>query len=237
MVNVLTPQLIKLKGAALNLLFPQFCVGCRKEGNLICDSCRASMLSIEFPVCPRCGKPQPDGAFCRSCVNWQASIEGIRAPFQFEGVVREAVHQFKYRNLRTLALPLANLMSEYLIEHPVPGEVIVPVPLHHQRLRERGYNQSALLARELGKIVNLPVNEEVLIRIKATTPQAKTASVEERRSNVIGAFACRGNSLTGKSVLLIDDVSTSGATLNACALALKTTGAISVWGLTLAREI
>ena len=117
------------------------------------------------------------------------------------------------------------------------GEVLVPVPLHSRRLRERGYNQSTLLARELGKLVVLPVIDNSLCRIKDSLPQARTTAIEERRDNVKGAFACRDEALKARNVILIDDVCTSGATLEACALALKAGGAIPVWGLTLAREI
>jgi ComF family protein len=121
--------------------------------------------------------------------------------------------------------------------NPVPGEVLVPVPLHRKRLRERGYNQSSLLARELGKLIKLPVIDDSLIRKQFATPQTKTTTVDERRSNVVNAFTCPDHRLKDKQVLLIDDVSTSGATLDACAAALKAIGATSVWGLVLAREI
>jgi len=155
----------------------------------------------------------------------------------FDGVVRQAIYQLKYKNLRALAAPLARLLNDYLITNPVPGEILVPVPLHRQRLRERGYNQSSLLVRELAKLTSLPVVDDCLIRERHAPPQARTATVGERQSNVADAFACRDQRLRGRQVLLIDDVSTSGATLNACATALKTVGAISVWGLVLAREI
>ncbi len=132
---------------------------------------------------------------------------------------------------------LAQLLNDYLIINPIPGEVMVPVPLHRDRLKERGYNQSGLLARELGKLTGLPVVDDYLIRQRHTLPQARTLNVDERHSNVADAFSCDSQRLRGKQVLLIDDVSTSGATLNACAIALKASGAISVWGLTVAREI
>jgi len=151
--------------------------------------------------------------------------------------MRQAIHQLKYRNLRTLAAPLAQLLRDYLVTHPVPGDVLVPVPLHRKRLRERGYNQSRLLARELGKLISLPVVDDCLVRQRHAPPQARTTTVEERLSNVVGAFTCCDDRLRDKQVLLIDDVSTSGATLDACAAALKTAGAKSVWGLVLAREI
>jgi len=132
---------------------------------------------------------------------------------------------------------LAWWLSDYLVSNPVPGEVLVPVPLHQKRLRERGYNQSRLLAQQLGKLAHLPVVDDCLIRQRHAPPQARTATVNERRSNVADAFSCRDLRLEGKQVLLIDDVSTSGATLDACARALKGAGAVSVWGLVLAREI
>jgi ComF family protein len=151
--------------------------------------------------------------------------------------MRQAIHQLKYRNLRALAVPLAKLLQEYLATNPMLGEVLVPVPLHQKRLRERGYNQSSLLAQELGKLTDLPIVDDCLIREQHAPPQAKTSTVEERRSNVARAFTCRKHRLQDKQVLLIDDVSTSGATLDACATVLKAVGATSVWGLVLAREI
>ncbi len=134
-------------------------------------------------------------------------------------------------------MTLAKLLNDYLVTNPMPGEVLAPVPLHQKRVRERGYNQSSLLAKELGKLTSLPVVDDCLSRQRHAPPQAKTSTVDERRSNVANAFTGRDCRLQGKQVLLIDDVSTSGATLDACAAALKATGATSVWGLVLAREI
>lgn len=231
------PQIAKIKGIALDLLFPQHCVGCGKEGDFLCYSCRQRLSRITPPLCPRCGRPQPSGILCPDCVSWPAQIDGIRSPFRFDGVMRQAIHQLKYQNLRALVTPLAELLHDYFTTNPVPAEVLVPVPLHQKRLRERGYNQSSLLARELGKLTNLLVVEDCLIRQRHATPQARTSTVEERRSNVANAFTCRNHRLRDKQVLLIDDVSTSGATLDACAAALKAGGATSVWGLVMAREI
>lgn len=230
-------QVAKLKSIALDLLYPRCCVGCGKEGSFICNSCCQSLLRIMPPLCPRCGRSQASGILCSTCVSWLAAIDGIRSPFQFDGVMRKAIHQLKYRNLRAIAEPLAGLLSDCLTARYMPAEVLVPVPLHSKRLRERGYNQSGLLARKLAKLAGLPVIDDCLIRKRLAPPQAKTQNVKERRSNVADAFVCRDHRLKGSQVLLIDDVTTSGATLDACAAALKDAGAASVWGLVLAREI
>lgn len=236
MLNVL-PQVVKLRGMALDFLFPARCLGCGREGDFFCGYCRDSLSRIISPLCPHCGQPQPDGTVCPGCLSSPGEIDGIRSPFSFDGVMRQAVYQLKYHNLRAVAAPLARLLHDYLLANPVPGDVLVPVPLHRKRLRERGYDQSGLLAGELGKLTGLEVVDDCLFRQQQTFSQARTLTVEERRSNVAGAFSCRDQRLRGKSVVLIDDVTTSGATLNAGATALKAAGAASVWGLALAREL
>jgi ComF family protein len=143
----------------------------------------------------------------------------------------------KYRNLRALAAPLGQLLNSYLNDNQILAEVLVPVPLHRKRLKERGYNQASLLARELGRLVGLPVVEDCITRRQQAPPQARSSSVRERQQNVVNAFAVSKAGLAGKQVLLVDDVATSGATLNACATVLKSAGAASVWGLAVAREI
>jgi len=150
--------------------------------------------------------------------------------------MRQAIHQLKYQNLKAISAHLARLLSDYLRLNPLPGEALVPVPLHPRRLRERGYNQSALLARELGKLTNLPVITDCLIRVKEARPQVRTTTVMERRENVANAFSCNGK-ISGKQIILVDDVCTSGATLESCATTVKNSGAVSAWGLTLAMEI
>jgi ComF family protein len=191
---------------------------------------------IRLPFCQRCGVTSGEGNLCHSCVNYPLTIDGIRSAFLFQGTVRQAILQLKYRHLKAVAAPLGQLLAEYLGSHPLKGEVIIPVPLHSKRIRERGYNQASLLAKELSRLVGLPVVEDILIRVRDALPQARTRSAIERRRNVQGAFICR-QGLEGKQILLLDDVCTTGATLDACATALKAAGASSVWGLTVAREM
>jgi ComF family protein len=148
--------------------------------------------------------------------------------------LREGLHAFKYRGVTALAIPLAGLMAEYWARHPVRADVMVPVPLHKSRLRSRGFNQAAYLARELAMRVDLPLDEEVLVRHRRTAAQVDLGA-EERKQNVREAFRCESNGAVGRRVLLIDDVCTTGSTLEACAVALKRGGARSVQALTLAR--
>jgi len=203
----------------------------------LCVACRQKLPRLLWPFCQKCGKPESSGFLCSTCWGQKTDIDGIRSVFRFEGAVRQAVHELKYHNLKAISSCLAELMANYLKDYPLRGEVLVPVPLHPRRLRERGYNQSNLLAGELGKLIALPVIDDSLCRLRDSLPQARTVTIEERKKNVKKAFDCGDEEMNGKSIILIDDVCTSGATLEDCAVALKAVGAISVWGLTFAREI
>ncbi|MBI4282576.1 MAG: ComF family protein [Chloroflexi bacterium] len=170
-----------------------------------------------------------------------------------EGTVREAIHRLKYNNLRAIAPALGGLLAEFLDSQqmlgPAPsrcsgqvpsvgsGQVLVPVPLHRRRERQRGYNQAHLLAKEVGDRLGIPLVPQVLSRLGDTPPQAKSPGAQERRANVLGSFrSLHPSQVKGMEVVLVDDVCTTGATLEACAIALKEAGAVSVWGVTLARE-
>jgi competence protein ComFC len=172
---------------------------------------------------------------CSWCATNPPQTDGIRAPYLMEGAIREAIHGFKYRGIRAAAPELSQLLASYLESSHLPGEVLVPVPLHRRRLRSRGYNQAALLARELGKLTGKPVNEDLLVRTKDTPPQVQTGVRLERARSVSGSFQCVGRA-DRLSIILVDDVTTTGSTLSACAGALKSAGAASVWGLALAKE-
>jgi ComF family protein len=152
-----------------------------------------------------------------------------------EGAVKQTVFSLKYRGVRAAAPELGRLLAQYMAEHAVQGGVIVPVPLHRRRHRARGYNQSALLARELSKLTALPQANNLLTRFKDAPPQVEAASRSLRRTNVDRSFQAASD-VSGLKVLLIDDVITTGTTMSACAAALKAAGAASVWGMALARE-
>ena len=227
----------KLVELVVDSFFPRRCVGCGRLGGFLCPECFGKLPRLSPPLCPNCGRPQASGIVCPDCWQRQTEIDGIRSLFRFDEIIRKAIHQLKYRNLKAISPCLAELLADYLRSNPLPGEVLICVPLHSRRLRERGYNQSNLLARELGERIDLPVIDNCLIRVKQAQPQVRAVDVEERRRNVADAFVCRDERVSGRQIILVDDVCTSGATLESCAVALKNKGATSVWGLTLAREI
>ena len=222
--------------AALDLVFPPRCAVCGRGGGFLCEPCTEALPRALPPRCPLCWQLLRPPAACQDCGGHRPAFAGVRAPFSFEGPARELVHALKYKHFRALAEPMALLMTRCLEEEPIPADTLVPVPLHPLRRRLRGYDQSALLARELGKLMGLPVVETALARRRATPPLARGLGAAERRDKVEGAFAVRGDGLSGRRVLLIDDVTTTGATLDACARALLDAEAASVWGLTFARE-
>jgi ComF family protein len=216
------------------MLFPPRCAGCGQTGQLWCATCQAQAQVINGTVCPHCGRPQQQTLLCPQCRHSSIAIDGIRSAVIFEGPLRQAIHHLKYSGRTSLAEPLGSFLIARWQASPLPADMIVPVPLHQARLRERGYNQSTLLAGPLARASDLPIVEAALQRVKATMPQV-ALNAAERKANVQDAFEARADLVQGKRILLIDDVCTTGATLEACSHALKRAGAKSVWALTLGR--
>ena len=230
------PALARLAQMFLDVLFPPRCVACGKQGEFLCPGCRDAMPRALPPRCPLCWQPEARGEECGRCARTRPAFAGTRSLYLFQGPVRETVHALKYNHLSALARPMGELMAAYLKKEELPVDLVVPVPLFGRRQRLRGYNQSALLARELARLDGLALAERGLSRRRNTPPQARSVDAEARRRNVAGAFAADGRRVEGRRVLLVDDVMTTGATLDACAQALRQGGAVSVWALTFARE-
>ena len=223
-----------LCGQLVDFLFPPRCVGCRQVGTWLCAPCLEQVPRVEPPFCVRCGNKVNNDNLCARCRTSPLEIECIRSVVYFEGVLRDAIHHLKYRGRSVLAQTLGSLMATYWMQHPMDCDIVMPVPLHTSRLRERGYNQAALLASEMAQQTGLVVDEHTLVRERATSPQVDL-DAKQREENVRAAFRCADSSPVGKQVLLIDDVCTTGATLQACATALRQEGALGVRALTLAR--
>lgn len=219
---------------ALDLLLPPRCVACSQVGSWFCAACQATAELISQPFCPSCGRPLAVERLCYQCRTSPTRLDGVRSVAIHDGALRQALHHLKYRRRRELANTLGQMLFAYWQAAPLPTDLVIPVPLHPSRQRERGYNQAGLLARVLAQRARLVLSETGLIRTRATAPQVGLGA-RERKINVQDAFAWTGDGLEGVSVLLIDDVCTSGATLEACTLALRQAGVGSVWALTLAR--
>ncbi len=217
---------------ALDLVYPKRCAGCGRRGVWLCAECDAHLARFSPPWCPSCGVPRALGS-CR-CQRMPEVLSATRSVGPFDGWLKNAIVQFKYHGewarAEPLSRPLANAIGDIL-----PCDALVPVPLHPARFRQRGFNQSKLLAHHVGKQFDLEVREAVT-RARPTAAQA-TLSAADRRPNVAGAFACTAPDVEGLSFLLIDDVITTGSTLAACAEALLGAGAKSVSAATIAREM
>ncbi|MGD8237339.1 MAG: ComF family protein [Armatimonadota bacterium] len=242
-------NLRQLVSDALDLVFPPKCQVCgRFSPELFCDTCRASVAPIRSPFCHGCGRPfDPKGTAgdrCGDCRLGAFHFDIARAPATHTGALRKAVIAFKFYGRRRLAQPLGEVLAEFVRELP-PGpqaidadaiDAVVPVPLHEARENWRGYNQAVLLAEHLAAAIERPLRPDVLVRRRPTEPQIDLTP-RQRQTNVRGAFEVPlPEAVEGRSLLLIDDVFTTGSTLSECARVLKRAGAAHVACLTLTRS-
>jgi ComF family protein len=225
----------RLGQSALDLVFPPRCVGCAADGSFLCDACSASLQPATGPRCLRCWRSGVERQTCVVCQLDPPAHDGLRAAYVYDGLARELVHALKYRGLTAVAASLSALCAQAVTREQLSFDVVVPVPLHRMRKRMRGYNQAELLARGIASELGLPVATRGLERTRGTDPQAKAASADERWANVEGAFRTKGRRSEGRRILLVDDVTTSGATLASCASALKEGGASVVLAFAFAR--
>ncbi len=221
---------------ALDWLYPPECGGCGQPGSRWCENCSATAQVITPPICPICGNPSQIDQVCPRCLASPPAYTALRAYAVFQGSLRQAVHGLKYRRNLGLGEALAQPVIETLQMLNWPLDIVTSVPLGLVRFRERGYNQATLLARPIAYSMGLPFSEQVLSRTRET-PSQVGLTVMERQANMVDAFQAAGKSVRGKNILVVDDVATSGATLNACARALLEGGASQVYGFSLARAV
>ena len=222
------------------LLLPAECLVChallaeRDADAIVCPVCRHRWRPVRPPWCERCGQPEPHFGPCRLCAEWPAALTVVRSAVWLSDGAREAVHALKYGALPRIADDLAAAMAGTLLPTD-EASVLVPIPLAPKRLRERGYNQSDALAEALGRRWGLPVSRTLLTRTRETATQT-ALTPETRLANVAGAFGARVNK-PWPTVLLVDDVFTTGATLAEAARALEQAGARRVFGITFGRAV
>lgn len=225
----------RLGGRLVDALFPPRCAVCRRLGAVFCSDCQGRVRPVPAPVCRRCGAPVRGTTTCGHCQAGNFHVSAIRAAGIYAHPLSTAIQHFKYNGQRALCQPLGRMLADYWLARSVSADVVIPVPLHIQRLRERGYNQARLLAIEFCRGTQLPLLDGDILRRERETQRQVLLGVTERRQNVAGAFAWRGPALEGVKVVLIDDVATTGSTLEACGEVLIAAGAGKVWALTVAR--
>lgn len=228
----------KLGRSVLDFLFPLRCPGCSKKGMWFCEECLAKLRPVENFTCAVCGDDAIKGITHPRCQG-KYTLDRLISIYEYEGPIKKAIVWLKYKDVTGLAKVLSDLMVEEVEELGLnfSGIVVVPVPLHWWQAWKRGFNQAELLAQPFGRRLGLEVRDDLLRRTRNTESQTKLKE-EERQKNVSGAFAVpesKKKEVKGRDFLLLDDVCTTGATLNACANALKRTGARYVWGLSLAK--
>jgi ComF family protein len=241
--------------AALDLVFPARCPVCDTtlgagRRDPLCGTCWRAIIRLDVPWCERCGAasiarvddltallvaPRSIAA-CAACATHPPGYDYARSAALYEGPLREAIHALKFGRRRALASPLGDLTAQQCaVSLPDGIEALIPVPLARARERERGFNQAALLARRVGGTLGIPIRPRWLARVRSTPPQSDL-SAAERRANVRDAFRASAR-VAGRHVLVVDDILTTGATLDACARALRAAGARRVGALTVARVV
>ena len=233
----------------LSWIYPMDCAGCQGPASdrllpSFCRPCWTTIRPIENSLCPCCGRPfdsplalaHSPGHLCGPCRESPPAFDQALSPYRYEGLLEQAIHLYKYRKHPSLAGPLTELMLVWRDRIP-PCDLVLAVPLHPKRLRMREFNQALLLADRVAKRLALPLSLDHLVRVRATLPQTELDRTE-RAGNVRRAFAVqRKPELVDRRVLLVDDVMTTGATVNECAKELRRAGVKSVVVLTLARRV
>lgn len=230
------------RNSVLSLLFPWRCPGCDQLLPYpvpVCETCALTLKRIAKPLCIRCGDPFPEHwrvRICPDCRTRRSPVTRIRSVFYYEGLAQQMIRDAKYkRKARPLRFFAEQLFLFFCSEWTAPIDAIVPVPLHRMREWERTFNQAEILSREVSRLTGLPLWQP-LRKIKPTPPQSLLSGTA-RRANLAGTFRLDGSVSAPKSVLLIDDVVTTGATLEECARILRTAGVRKVHALTVARAV
>jgi competence protein ComFC len=227
----------------IDLLFPRKCLGCGKEGSYFCSQC-LNFLSLDNQrICPVCEKPSIGGHTHPRCLK-KESLDGLTSVFAYKGLIKKAIVKLKYKFISDIAGDLIEVFLSSCGEDIVFSNycqkekpILVPIPLHPSRLRWRGFNQSELLGKIIAENLGLQFLPDLLIRVKNTKPQVEL-SEKQRHENILGAFSINPNSqfaICNSTILLFDDVWTSGATIKEAGKILKNNGAKKVRGLTIAR--
>ena len=230
-------RLYRLTWSGLDLLFPPVCGGCGKAGFRWCLDCQGRVPRITEPFCEKCGIPVRKVGLCDKCQSNPPAYRLMRSWAVFDSPVKNVLHTIKYRrNITGVADALALQMVDFVRSLQWLLDIVVPVPLGRKRLKERGYNQVGLVARPLAYELGLKYTPGALQKIRETQSQVGL-TISQRRENVANAYQANPSVVKRKSILLMDDVATTGSTILACTDALLSAGALEVYVLTIARAL
>jgi ComF family protein len=218
----------------IDYLYPPNCGGCGTPGVRWCEDCARKTKEISAPICPVCGNQNFSDQPCQRCLDSPPFYTAHRSTTIYHGPIRTGIIRLKYQHDIGLGEVFARMMITQLQKVNWTLNLITAVPLGLVRLKERGYNQATLLARPISFALRVPFSPNALTRIRETRSQVGL-TIGERHDNMAGAFQAKEELVEGKTILLIDDVATSGATVNACSKALLDAGATIVYGFSLAR--
>lgn len=220
----------------LDWLFPPICGGCNKSGYRWCEKCQQDTQKIDRPICEICGRPLTTIGICPECIAQRPAYTALRSWGIYGGPLRNAILRLKYGRDMGIAEALSKHIIELYNGFQWNINLVVPVPLSTTRRKKRGYNQAGLLAMPLAQAIGRTYRPAALKRIRETQSQVHLGA-QERRRNVQNAFQAIPAIVSGMNVLIIDDVTTTGSTIDACAHALTRAGASAVFGITLARAV
>lgn len=217
----------------LDLVFPKTCLGCGGEGKYLCSNC-LEKLRILKPVCPYCEKPSIDG-FTHSKCRRVYGLDGLTSIWDYQGVIKKAIMALKYKYSTEVGKELADsFVRQLLTRSDLVRGILVPIPIHWYKENVRGFNQSEEIGKYIARQMGWEFNPELLIKTRSTISQVEL-TVKERKQNLKNTFALNSKFQLPDSIILFDDVFTTGSTLTEAAKVLKHAGMERVWGLTIAR--
>lgn len=233
---------------SLDLIFPKYCLGCGKENFYVCGDCLHQIPVLSNITCFLCGHRSPTGYVCKKCKDkFQPTLNGLLVSSDWNSLfLRQIIYEYKYHFVKELADPLVRVIIKFFQSNQFENllsnnSILIPVPLHKRRLVWRGFNQAELLAQKINQHFYTPLNNEVLERSRYSLPQVEIENQNDRRKNIKGAFRISNKfnnnftDLKNKTVVLVDDVCTTSATLEECARVLKPLKPKEIWGLVIAR--
>ncbi|MFH1656679.1 MAG: ComF family protein [Candidatus Nealsonbacteria bacterium] len=234
--------LSKIKENILDILFPKFCLNCGKEKDYLCQDCFSLIDILERQYCPFCHSQNivVDGKTCNFCKRTK-TLNGLYCAVSYsDNIIKKLINQFKYQ---PYIKELSKLLSHLILIHFIKLNksldfkefIIIPIPLHKKKIKQRGFNQANEIGKELSKSLKIPIYNDILIKIKETPPQMELKK-DQRKENIKQVFSCQNQEkITNKKILLIDDVFTTGSTMEECAFVLKQSKAKQIWGVAIAR--